>query len=204
MVLDGLLYLPLLDSNVSLRNCGAAMLQEMLDKGNVIAAVPVNLSGIEFSERVCPYVLDAKVVADDMKLFLYCPFRQREDYFCWGDMVFKAIELDELIQRHGNSKASCFARFLLADGKAISVPVFHYVVQMEPQNVGDTQPQISFQHESGSYTVIGSAASEALTHGRDDFLVLLKGQCYGSFVHRDTSNSDKKFVLLSGRVRIWE
>ena len=66
MVLDSLLYLPLLDSNVPLRNCGAAVLQEMLDKGNVIATVPVNLGGIELSERVCPYILDAKIIADDM------------------------------------------------------------------------------------------------------------------------------------------
>ena len=66
MVLDSFFHFPLLDSNVALRNCGATMLQEMLDKGNVITAVPVNLGGIEFSERVCPYVLDAKVIADDM------------------------------------------------------------------------------------------------------------------------------------------
>ena len=66
MVLDSLLHLPPLNSDVPLRNCGAAVLQEMLDKGNVIAAVPVNLGGIEFSERVCPYVLDAKVITDDV------------------------------------------------------------------------------------------------------------------------------------------
>ena len=66
MVFDSLLYLPLLDSYVSLCDCGAAMLQEMLDKGNVIATVLVNLGGIKFSEGVCPYILDAKVITDDM------------------------------------------------------------------------------------------------------------------------------------------
>lgn len=75
MVFDSLLYLPLLDSYVSLCDCGAAMLQEMLDKGNVIATVPVNLGGIEFSERVRPYVLDAKIIADDMELLLHGSFR---------------------------------------------------------------------------------------------------------------------------------
>ena len=74
MVFDSLLYLPLLNSDVSLCNGSAAMLQEMLDKGNVIAAVSINLGGIELSERVCPHVLDAEIVADNMELFLYCPF----------------------------------------------------------------------------------------------------------------------------------
>ena len=91
----------------------------MLDKGDVVATVPVNLSGIELSERVCPYVLDAKVVADDMELLLYCPFRQGEDYFCWGDLVFKAIEFDELIERHGDGKTSGLACFLFRDSKTV-------------------------------------------------------------------------------------
>lgn len=135
VILDSLLYFPLMNPNVSLRNCGATMLKEMLDKGNVIATIPVNLGGIELSERMCPYILNAKVVTDDMELLLYCPFRQGEDYFCWGDMVLKAIELDELIQRHRDSKVSGLACFLLSDGKAVSIPILHYVIQPKSQDV---------------------------------------------------------------------
>ena len=72
MVLDSFFHFPLLDSNVALRNCGATMLQEMLDKGNVIATVPVNLGSIKLSERVRSNVLDTEVVADYMELLLHC------------------------------------------------------------------------------------------------------------------------------------
>lgn len=165
MVLDSLFYLPLLDSYVPLCDCGTAMLQEMLDKGNVIAAVPVNFGGIELSERVRSYVLDAKIIADDMQLLLDCPFRERKDYLCRSDMVFKAIEFDELIEGHGDGETSGLACFLLGDGKAVSISVFYYVVQSKLQNVGDSQPQISLQHESGGYAVIGPTTCEACTHG---------------------------------------
>jgi len=85
---DSLLYLFLLDTDVSLRDCGAAMLQEMLDKSNVIAAVPVNLGGIELPERVCPYILDTEIFTDNLKLFLDSSLRKWKNYLCRGEMVF--------------------------------------------------------------------------------------------------------------------
>ena len=131
VVLNGLLYLSLLDSDVSLCNCGTAMLQEMLDKGDVIPAVPVNLGGIELPERMRPYILDAKVIADDAQLLLHCSFRNREDHRCRSDMVFKTIELDELVESHRNGEVSGFACLLLHDGKAVSVPILYNIVQPE-------------------------------------------------------------------------
>lgn len=50
MLLNRLLDFSLLDSDVPLCDGGAAVLQEMLDEGNVIAAVSVNLGGVELSE----------------------------------------------------------------------------------------------------------------------------------------------------------
>ena len=104
------------------------MLQEMLNKSDVIAAVSVDFGSIKLPEGVCSYVLDTKIVANDVELFLYCPFRDRKDDFRRSNLVFKAIEFNELIQCHGNSEASDLACFLLNDGKTVSVTIFHDII----------------------------------------------------------------------------
>lgn len=52
MTLDGLFKLLLLDADVPLRDCGGAVLQELLDKDDIVAVVIVNLCCVELAEAV--------------------------------------------------------------------------------------------------------------------------------------------------------
>ena len=52
MPLNGFFNLLLLDADISLCHGGGRMLEELLNKGNIIAAVLVNFCGIEFAETV--------------------------------------------------------------------------------------------------------------------------------------------------------
>lgn len=78
MTFNGLLNLFLLDADIPLCNCRAAVLQELLDQGNIVAAVLVDLRGVVFSEAVSADAGDAQVIADELKLFLNCTFGQWE------------------------------------------------------------------------------------------------------------------------------
>ena len=53
MLFDCCLYLSWLDANIALCYGGATMLQEMLHKSDIIAAVAVDLCGVEFAETMC-------------------------------------------------------------------------------------------------------------------------------------------------------
>ncbi len=59
-----------LDADVSLCDCGGAVLQEPLDKGNVIAICLVNLCGVPLAEAVGADAMIAQIVTDDRKLLL--------------------------------------------------------------------------------------------------------------------------------------
>ena len=69
------LYRPLypmwLYPNIPLRHSGGAVLQEPLDKGNVIAILDIYISGVKLSEAVGADTLIAQVITDKGKLFLY-------------------------------------------------------------------------------------------------------------------------------------
>ena len=52
MTLDSLFKLLLLDADIPLRDCGGTVLQELLDKDNIVAVVVVNLSCVELAEAV--------------------------------------------------------------------------------------------------------------------------------------------------------
>ncbi len=52
MPLDGLLQLLLLDADVALCHGGGRVLQELLDKGDIVPAILVNLRGIKISSFV--------------------------------------------------------------------------------------------------------------------------------------------------------
>lgn len=191
MIFDGLFHLSLLDTNVSLSDGGAAVLQEMLDKGNVITVVPVNLRGIELPEGMGSYVPDIQVVTHQLELLLDSTFREGENRFRRGNVMFQAVELDELIEGDGDGEVPYLAGLLFRDGKAVSVTIPHDVVQPELQDIRDAQTEVCFQHKGSCYPVIRSASGEALAHGRDDFFVLFQGQCYCGLVHGRTSCSGK-------------
>lgn len=52
MTLDSLFKLLLLDADVSLCDCGGAVLQELLNEDDIVAIVVVNLCCVELSEAV--------------------------------------------------------------------------------------------------------------------------------------------------------
>ena len=64
MPFDGLFDLLLLDSDITLGHGGGGMLQELLDQGDVVVAVLVNLCGIELPEAVGADPLISQVVTD--------------------------------------------------------------------------------------------------------------------------------------------
>ena len=53
MPLNGLFYLLLLDTDITLCHGGGGMLKKLLDKGDIISAVLVNLCRIKFPKAMC-------------------------------------------------------------------------------------------------------------------------------------------------------
>ena len=79
MVLDSLLYPLRLNADIPLRGGGAAMLQQPLHKGNIVTVILVNLRCVPLAEAVSAYIGIVKIITDDCKLLLDCPFRDREN-----------------------------------------------------------------------------------------------------------------------------
>lgn len=145
MPLDGLLQLLLLDADVALCHGGGRVLQELLDKGNIVPAVLINLRGVEFAKAVRADAVIAKVVTDELQVLLHGTFRQGEDdALCWNPMI-EAVAADELIQRQGNGECPCLFRFLLHNGKTVTLSVLYDVGKSQMDNVRDTQAKIRFK-----------------------------------------------------------
>ena len=179
MPLDGLLQLLLLDADVALCHGGGRVLQELLDKGNIVPAVLINLRGVEFAKAVRADAVIAKVVTDELQVLLHGTFRQGEDNaFRWNPVV-EAVAADELIQRQGNGECSRLFRFLLHDGKTVTLSVFYDVSKAQMDDVRDTQTKIRFEDQGGSDTFIRSASGKALLRCLDDGLILLFGERNG-------------------------
>ena len=108
MVLDSLLYPLRLNADIPLCGGGAAVLQQSLHKGNVITVILVNLRCVPLAEAVSAYVGIVKIITDDCKLLLDCPFRDRENALRAPDAVAQTIVLDILLnqERHGEDSAS--------------------------------------------------------------------------------------------------
>ena len=68
-----------LNADVSLGHGGGAVLQEPLDKGNVIAVVLVDLRRVPLAEAVRADALIAQIVTDASKNLLHFPCRDGED-----------------------------------------------------------------------------------------------------------------------------
>ena len=79
MSLNRLFYPLRLNADVTLGDGGGAVLQESLDKGNVIPAVLVDLGSIPLPEAVSADALKTQIVTDDGKLLLNRPFCNGED-----------------------------------------------------------------------------------------------------------------------------
>lgn len=184
MILDGLLHLPLLDPDVALGHGGAAVLEKLLDQGNVVAVVPVDFRGIILSEAVGADALNAQIITDYLQLPLNRPLCQREDDGIGRDPVVQTIAADKLIEGQRHSEHSGLSGFLLRDGQPVPLTVADDVIQPQPDDVRDPQAQIGFQHQGCSHSLIRSASGKPLLHGRDDLFVLLRSQCNSALIHR--------------------
>ena len=68
----------LLDPDVALGDCSAAVLQELLDQGHVVAVCLVDLGGKEFPEAVGADALVSEEIADKFQMLLDLPLREGE------------------------------------------------------------------------------------------------------------------------------
>ena len=91
-----------LNANIALSDACRAVLQETLDKGNVIAIVSIDLSRIPLPEAVCANAFKAKIIADKSKLFLYGSGGQREQYIIALNAITQAVVFNILINHNTN------------------------------------------------------------------------------------------------------
>lgn len=177
----------LLDTDVPLCNGGGAVLQELLDKGDIVVAVLIDFRSVEFAEAVRADTLKTQIVTDHLQLLLDGPCGNGENKSIWGNVVVEAVAAYKLIQRNGDGECSGLSGFLFDDGETIAFTVLDNVREMQIHDIGDTQTEIGFQHERRCCPVIGSASGKALLHGADDFPVLFGGQSNGFSIHQNGS-----------------
>jgi len=173
----------LLDPDVALGDGGAAMLQELLDQGHVIAVGLVDLGCEKFPEAVGADALEAEEIADKFQMLLNLPLGEWEKRLVLPDAVILAVDPDPLIQREGYCKFPLLPGFLLRDGQAVAAAVFHDVREAQAEDVRDAEAEVGLQHQGGGDPGIGLGAGESLPHGLDDFPVLILVQGDGFLVH---------------------
>lgn len=183
MILNGLFDSLWLDADVTLCGGGTAMLQKPLHQGNVIAVGLVDLGCVPFAKTVGADALVTQIVADDPQLFLNCSFCNRENGFRFGDAVSQTVIFDVLLNDKGNCENSAFACLLLHHFQSEAIAVPYDVAEPKFENVADSQTQVALQNQDGGDPLVGSAAAKALSHGLNDFLVLLCGQSLCFLVH---------------------
>lgn len=178
------LFNPLqLNADIALGGGGGAVLQQALDKGDIITIILVNLRGIPLAETVGADTLIAQIITDDGKLLLHRPFRNGEDNIGVADAVAQTIVLDILLNDHRHGEDSALSGFLLHHFQTVAVSIPDDIARPQLQYIADAQAQVSFQHQSRRYPFIGAATAKALLHIVDDFLVLLLCQSLGFLVH---------------------
>ena len=173
------------DADVPLCNGCGTVLQEPLNKGDVIAIVLIDFCCVPLAEAVGADTLISKVVADNGELLLYCPLCDGEDMLIALDGVSQTVVFYVLSNHKGDSENSALACFLLHDFKPVSVAVSHNVAEPEPENIADAQTKVAFQHKRGGDALIGAAAAEAFLNSLYYFFVLLSGERLCSLVHHD-------------------
>ena len=111
------LFNPLwLDADIALGGGGGAVLQQALDKGDIITIILVNLRGIPLTEAVGADTLIAQVIAYNGKLLLNGALCDRKDNVGAPDAVAEAIVLNILLNEHRYGEDPAFPGFL-----------FHYI-----------------------------------------------------------------------------
>ena len=184
MSFNGFLKLLLLNADVPLCDCGGTVLQELLDKDDIVAVVVVNLCCVELAEAVRADILAVPQVGTNaLQPFLYSSLSNGE-YPCLGRyIVVEAIAADELIKGKGHGKGSGFLCLLFHNGQTISVSIMYDISKAQFDDIGNAQSKVGFEYQGGCDALIWSASGKALLHGSDDCLVLLSGYSDGFLVH---------------------
>ena len=115
MSFDGFFDSPGFNANVSLRDRSGTVLQESLDKGDVIPAVLVDLGSIPLPEAVSADALIAEIVTDNGKLLLHGSGCDGKEQVIFSDVVSQTVILDILGDDHGNGEDALLAGLLLGD-----------------------------------------------------------------------------------------
>lgn len=183
MVLNGYFDPLRFDADVTLSNGGGTVLQESLDKGDVISAGFVNLCGVPLAETVSADALETQVIANDGKLLLNCAFCDGENQIFFDNAVPQTVILDVLSDDQGDSEDTPLSCFLFHNFKAETITITNDVTGAEFYDVADPQAQVSLQDKGGGDALIGATATESLFHGLDDFFVLLCGESLCFLVH---------------------
>ena len=139
MVLDCFLNPLRLNADIPLRGGGAAVLQQPLHKGNIITVILVNLRCVPLAEAVSAYVGIVKIITDDCKLLLDCPFRDRENALRAPDAVAQTVVLNILLNQERDGKDSALPGFLLHDFQTVAVAVPDNIAKPQLQYIADTQ-----------------------------------------------------------------
>ena len=183
MVLDRGFELFLLDADVALGDRGAAVLQELLDQGDVIAVGLIDLGGEEFPETVGADPGEAKEITDVLQMLLHLALGEREERRVLRDAVILAVDPDPLVQGEGYGELPLLSGFLLGDGEAVAAAVLQDIPKAQAEDVRDPETEVCLQHQSGGDPWIWLCSGETLAHGLDDLPVLLLGQGDGFLVH---------------------
>jgi len=123
VVLNCLLNSLWLNTNVSLRGSCAAMLKEPLHQCYIEPVGIVNLRCVPLAEAVGAYVGIVKIITDDCKLLLDCPFRDRENALRAPDAVAQTVVLNILLNQERDGEDSVLPGFLLHDFQTVAVAV---------------------------------------------------------------------------------
>jgi len=105
-----------LDTYIPLCNRRAAVLQQLLNKGDIVPIVLVNLRSIELPKTMGTDTLIPQILTYDAQLFLDLASCQREHKVMGGDLIIHAVEPNKLIQSQRNSENTGFPGFLLYNG----------------------------------------------------------------------------------------
>lgn len=146
MSLDGLLHLPGLDADVPLSNSGAAVLEKLLDQGDIVVAVLIDFGGVVLPKTVGTDIPVTQVVADGFEMALDGPLRHWENPLLFRDTMVQAVAPDELIEGQRYREHPGLPGLLLGDGQAVALPVLDDIRKPKLQDIGDPQPQVCLQH----------------------------------------------------------
>lgn len=176
MSFNGFFKLLLLDADIPLCDCGGTVLQELLDKDDIVAVVIVNLCCVELAEAVRADILAVpQVGANALQPLLHSSLGDWK-YPCFGSyIVVEAIAADELIKGKGHGKGSGFLCLLFHNGQTISVSIMYNISKAQFDDIGNAQSKVGFEYQGGCDALIWPASGKALLHGGDDGLVLLSG-----------------------------